>query len=90
MKTIVKNTLSLTAFTLVMGILLGVVHYVTAEPIRLQEQKKVEEAYRNVFPEADHFEELEMEAPLADRLNEALTESGHSQERIDAAAQALD
>ena len=90
MKTIVKNTLSLTAFTLVMGILLGVVHYVTAEPIRLQEQKKVEEAYRNVFPEADHFEELEMEAPLADRLNEALIEGGHSQERVDAAAQALD
>ena len=46
MKTIVKNTLSLTAFTLVMGILLGVVHYVTAEPIRLQEQKKVEEVLK--------------------------------------------
>ena len=45
-KTILKNTLSLTAITLVMGILLGVVHYVTAEPIRVQEEKKVAEAYQ--------------------------------------------
>ena len=88
-KTIVKNTLSLTAITLVMGILLGAVHYVTARPIAVQEQKKVEEAYREVFPEADHFEEQDM-GGLSDRLSRALSDGGHEEEQIDAVAQALD
>lgn len=90
MKTIAKNTLSLTVITLVMGVLLGVVHHVTAEPIRIQEQKKIEEAYRNVFPEAEHFEERQLEGELAENFGEALAADGYSDESIDAVAHALD
>lgn len=90
MKTILKNTLSLTAITLVMGILLGVVHYVTAEPIRVQEEKKVAEAYQEVFPEADHFEEEDLENSLSERLGEALAAGGYTDEEINGAARALD
>ena len=90
MKTILKNTLSLTVITVIMGILLGVVHYVTADPIRLQEEKKVEEAYRAVFPDADHFQERNLDESLTERLNSALAAEGYDGEEINAVEDALD
>ena len=44
MNKIIKNTLSLTLITVVLGAVLGLVHSVTAEPIAQQEVMKKQEA----------------------------------------------
>ena len=48
------------AITLIAGLLLGFVYELTKEPIRLQEEKAVQEACQAVFTDAGHFEELAM------------------------------
>ena len=58
---ILKNTLILAAITLVSGLLLGLVHEVTAAPIAEQEALAKERAYAEVFPEAVSFNELSAE-----------------------------
>ena len=47
------------AITLIAGLLLGFVYELTKEPIRLQEEKAVQEACQAVFADAGHFEELD-------------------------------
>ncbi len=59
MNRILKNTLILTAITVVSGLLLGFVYELTKEPIAQQEELAKAEAYEEVFPEADSFRELE-------------------------------
>lgn len=59
MNKIIKNTLLLTAITLVSGLLLGLVHEITLEPIAKQEALAKAEAYAAVFPEAESFNTLE-------------------------------
>ena len=59
MNKIIKNTLILTAITLVSGLLLGFVHELTAAPIAEQEALAKAKAYAEVFPEAASFNELE-------------------------------
>lgn len=85
MKGILKNTLSLTVITVIMGVLLGVVHHVTAEPIARQEQLKKEEAYENVYPSAERYEVLELAAGEGEAMDEGL-----SGVRLDEAVLALD
>lgn len=46
------------AITLIAGLMLGFVYELTKEPIRLQEEKAVQEACRAVFGEASEFEEI--------------------------------
>ncbi|MCM1045504.1 MAG: RnfABCDGE type electron transport complex subunit G [Candidatus Gastranaerophilales bacterium] len=46
------------AITLIAGLLLGFVYELTKEPIRLQEEKAIQEACRAVFGEASAFEEI--------------------------------
>ncbi len=65
----VKNTLIMTAFALAFGLVLGIVHEVTAEPIRIQNEKTLNEAYRSVLPEASSFEDNEEEAEENTELN---------------------
>ena len=55
-KTIIKNTLILVCITLVSGLLLGLVHEVTKEPIAEQERLTKENACKVVFEEADSFD----------------------------------
>jgi len=50
MKTMWKETLVLAVITVLSGLLLGFVHELTKEPIRLQQEKAVQEACRAVFP----------------------------------------
>ena len=59
MNRILKNTLILTAITVVSGLLLGFVYELTKEPIARQEELAKTEAYAEVFPDADSFRELE-------------------------------
>lgn len=57
----IKNTLSLMLITLVAGVLLGVVYEITKEPIAKEQQRAKEEAYSQVFQDAQSFEALELD-----------------------------
>ena len=56
-KKIVHDALILTAFTLVLGFLLGAVYEITKEPIAEAEKAALDEAYKVVFADAASFEE---------------------------------
>lgn len=60
----VKNTFSLLVITLVAGLLLGFVYQITKEPIAKEQQRAKEEAYKEVFAEADSFEELPLNGEI--------------------------
>ncbi|SFR63408.1 RnfABCDGE type electron transport complex subunit G [Anaeromicropila populeti] len=53
--TLVKDAVILFAITLVAGLLLGVCYGITKEPIKEANEKAKQEAYANVFSEADNF-----------------------------------
>ena len=54
-KKIVKEAMILTAFTLVLGLILGVVNEITKGPIAKVNYEAEQESYRNVFKDADSF-----------------------------------
>lgn len=57
MKRVMQDTLILFAITLIAGFLLGTVYEVTKEPIKVQAEKKKMEACKEVFADAEQFEE---------------------------------
>lgn len=57
MNKIIKNTLILTAITLVAGLLLGLVYEVTKNPIAIAQENAKQEAYQTVLQDASSFEE---------------------------------
>ncbi len=59
MNKIIKNTILLFIITLVSGILLGAVYEITKEPRAKQEEIARTKAYKNVFSDADSFEDFE-------------------------------
>ena len=58
-KKIVHDAVILTAFTLVLGFLLGLVYEVTKKPIADANAAAAQAAYKEVFADADSFEALE-------------------------------
>ena len=56
MKMIIKNTMILTAITLISGLLLGLVYEITKGPIAASKERAKQEAYENVLPGAENFE----------------------------------
>ena len=52
---IIKNTLILTAITLISGLLLGFVYEITKEPIAASRENRKQEAYHTVFQEAEEI-----------------------------------
>ena len=86
--TIIKDTLILTLITLVAGGLLGMVYEVTKEPIAQQAEKEKQEAYKDVFEDADSFE-LCVEADDAD-LAAYLTENGFEAQTVNEVMEAKD
>ena len=58
-KKIVHDALILTAFTLVLGFLLGLVYEITKQPIADANAAAAQEAYKAVCADADSFEALE-------------------------------
>ena len=56
-KKIVHDALILTAFTLVLGFVLGLVYDITKDPIAAADKATAEAAYKEVFADADGFEE---------------------------------
>ena len=91
MKKIVKNTLALTLITVVLGLVLGLVHEITLEPIAAQERRKQQEAYAEVLPDAESFEELDLSSDgLSEKFAEAISEAGLTEGSIDGVAEGLD
>ena len=58
-KKLVHDALLLTAFTLVLGFLLGLVYEITKQPIAAANAAAAQEAYKAVFAEADSFAALD-------------------------------
>ncbi len=73
-KKILHDALILTAFTLVLGFVLGGVHEITKERIKAAEIATEEAAYRAVFAEAAAFQELEQ---AMEEINLFLEEMGY-------------
>lgn len=64
-KQIVHDALILTAFTLVIGIILGAVYGITKGPIDKANEQAKNEAYQAVFADADTFEAQELDEDAA-------------------------
>lgn len=82
----IKDAGILLTITLAAGLLLGLVYQVTKEPIALQKEMAKQEACREVFADADEFEEIE----LADLNVAAWTEAGYAGESVDEVMTAKD
>ena len=88
MNKIVKNTLILTAITVVSGLLLGVVYGITKEPIAEAQENTKQEAYRSVLSDALSFETME-DFDAADAAS-ILEENGYSSDEITEVAEGID
>ena len=88
MNKIVKNTLILTAITVVAGLLLGVVYGITKEPIAEAQENTKQEAYRSVLSDASSFETME-DFDAADAAS-ILEENGYSSDEITEVAEGID
>lgn len=58
-KSIVKDALTLLLITVIAGVILGAVYYVTKEPIEQANYNTQQEAYKTVFPGASEFTDLD-------------------------------
>lgn len=87
MNNIVKNTLILTAITLVSGLLLGVVYGITKEPIARAQENTKQEAYRSVLSDASEFNAVEFDA---DNAATVLSDNGYSSDAITEIAEGVD
>jgi len=76
-KKIIHDALILTAFTLVLGFALGLVYEVTKAPIAAADAATAQAAYKEVFVDADSFEEFVFDEAEAATLME---ENGYSDE----------
>ncbi len=85
-KRIVHDALILTAFTLVLGLVLGLVYWVTKDPIDKANEEIKQAAYREVFENATEFEELEYDE---EKANQIVADGGYS-DTIDAVVAAKD
>ena len=87
MNKIVKNTLILTAITVVSGLLLGVVYDITKEPIAQAQENTKQEAYRAILTDASSFETVDFDAESALSL---LSENGYTSDTITEVAEGKD
>ena len=90
MKNMLKDALILFIITLIAGAVLGVVYDITKEPIAHQQQLAKDAAYKEVFADAEKFEEIAMKPDLAPAdLSAYVTGQGYNAS-IDGVASALD
>lgn len=93
MKSLVKDCVKLVVITLIAGLALGAVYGITKDPIAKQEEKKQQEAYKSVFPDAADFEDVEGFTTEAASEVIAAYENpidGHEGDEIGSAVTALD
>ena len=74
-KSLLKDAIALTVITLVAGCILGFVQMITKEPIAKQNDKIKQDAYREVFSEADSFQTIDGINPEKDAAK-ALSKEG--------------
>lgn len=67
-KKIVHDALILFAFTIVLGLLLGVVYGVTKPSIDKVNEEKTQNAYKQVFTDADHLQIMQILMQTQHRL----------------------
>ncbi len=77
-KKVIHDALILTAFTVVLGFLLGLVYGITKEPIAAAEEAKQQAAYKQVFADADSFEAYE--GFDAEKAASVMADNGYSDE----------
>ncbi|MBR2274534.1 MAG: RnfABCDGE type electron transport complex subunit G [Lachnospiraceae bacterium] len=83
-----RAIVTLTVITLVAGILLGFIYELTKEPIAAQELLQKQEAYRQVFAQADSFEDYaDFDEEAASKL---LSDAGFAYDSISEASVAYD
>ena len=85
-KKIVHDALILFAFTLVLGLVLGLVYEITKGPIAQVNYEKTQNAYKQVFADAASFEEYAFDEAQAESI---MSENGYADE-INAVNTALD
>ena len=85
-KQIVHDALILTAFTLVLGLILGVVYGITKEPIDNANAEAARQAYQAVFADADNFNQQDYDV---DAANKIVADAGYN-DTIDDVEQAVD
>lgn len=69
MKNMIKDAAVLLVITVAAGLILGFIYQLTKEPIAAAEEKAANEAYREVFSQADSFEgPIEITAPEGDSM----------------------
>ena len=85
-KVMLKEAGILFAITLISGLILGFVYELTKEPIRLQEEKAIQEACATVFKDAASFAETEYipDSTVEQQLNDTGVEIGTVYEAKDA------
>lgn len=87
MNKLIKDALALTAITVVSGLLLGLVYGITKEPIAKQQEKTQMEAYQEVFPDAESFEDY-IDAG-DETMRSVLDENGFEAQEIDKMVKAI-
>lgn len=87
---IIRDALALTAITLVSGLALGAVYGITKEPIARQEELAKQEAYQEVFPEAEQFQTVTLDEELSGQIRSGLDEAGYTQDSIQEVTETLD
>ncbi len=91
-KQIVHDALVLTAFTLVIGVILGAVYGITKAPIDKANDEAKKEAYQAVFADADNFNQKDFDA---DEANKIVSDAGYDdtindvEEAVDASGNVL-
>ena len=90
MKSMLKDAAVLLLITLVAGLALGFVYQITKEPIALAEEKAAKEAYGEVFPAANDFQEMELIWPEDENWQSTWNESGFEAVELVNLLQALD
>ncbi|WP_075719501.1 RnfABCDGE type electron transport complex subunit G [Roseburia sp. 499] len=87
-KKIVHDALILTAFTLVLGFILGAVNEITKDPIAKANKAAQDAAYQEVFKDADSFED---NADFtAEKAAEIIAKSDYTNDEIIGVSNALD
>ena len=91
-KQIIHDALVLTAFTLVIGVILGAVYGITKAPIDKANEEAKKEDYQAVFADADAFNQKEYDA---DEANKMVSDAGYDdtindvEEAVDASGNVL-
>ena len=88
MNKILKNTLILTAITVVAGCLLGLVYEITKGPIAVAQESAKQKAYRTVLADAQDF--TSYEEFDAEESSSLLAEAGYTSDDINEVAVAKD